>query len=169
MQALITDHYDSGHILLCLQVSCQPCRWHTICIVASLCFMSRLDVEVGLTFPTSRSVLMNATGRDSATTAQINQHTMLAATLDRRRNHTNRDAFQFQELVILILKVLWHLIVCSMNPVITHWRTEVVPEEAASGHLVRVVHGITISGDHLRCKHGSLITMMPITFFYSCK
>ena len=152
MQALITVHYDTGHILLRLQVVCQWCGWHTICIVASLCFMSRLDVEVGLTFPTSRSVLMNATGRDSATTLQINQHTMLSATLDRRRNHTNSDTLQLQKLVVLILKVLWHLVVCSMNPVISHWRTEVVPEEAASGHLVRVVHGITISGDHLRCK-----------------
>jgi hypothetical protein len=40
-----------------------------------------------------------------------------------------------------------------MNPAITHRRTEVVPEEAVSGHLVGVAHGITISGDHLRCKH----------------
>jgi hypothetical protein len=56
-----------------------------------------------------------------------------------------------------------------MNPVITHRRTEMVPEEAVSGHLVCVVHGITISGDHLRCKHGSLIAMMQVTFFYACK
>jgi hypothetical protein len=115
--------------------------------------MSRLDVEKRLTFPTSFSVLQHTTGRDSATTLQINQHTMLSATLDRRRNHTNSDTLQLQKLVVLILKVLWHLIVCSMNPVITHWRTEVVPVKAASGHFVGVVHGITISGDHLGCKH----------------
>jgi hypothetical protein len=31
-----------------------------------------------------------------------------------------------------------------------------------------VAHEITISGDHWDCKHGSLITMMPVTFFYAC-
>jgi hypothetical protein len=56
-----------------------------------------------------------------------------------------------------------------MNPVITHRRTEMVPEKVVSVHLVCVAHGITISGDHLRCKHGSLITMMQVTFFYACK
>lgn len=34
MQAQISVHYDTGHVVITLQVSCQPCRWHTICIVA---------------------------------------------------------------------------------------------------------------------------------------
>ena len=34
MQARITVHYDAGHIVISLQVSCQWCGWHTICIVA---------------------------------------------------------------------------------------------------------------------------------------
>jgi len=34
MQAQISVLCDAGHVVISLQVSCQPCRWHTICIVA---------------------------------------------------------------------------------------------------------------------------------------
>ena len=36
MQAQISAASDAGHIVICLQVSCQWCGWHTICIVASV-------------------------------------------------------------------------------------------------------------------------------------
>lgn len=36
MQAQINVASDAGHSVICLQVSCQRCGWHTICIVASV-------------------------------------------------------------------------------------------------------------------------------------
>ena len=99
-----------------------------------------------LTFAASFSVLQHATGRDSATTTQFNDHAMLSATGNRRRNNTNRDTLQLQKLVVLILEILWHLVVCSMDPFITHRRTKVIPDKAASGLLV-VAHALVVAGD----------------------
>lgn len=99
-----------------------------------------------LTFAASFGVLQHTTGRDSATTTQINDHAMLATTWNWRRNNTNRDTLQLQELVVLILEILWHLIVCSMDPIVTHPRTKVVPNESASGLLV-VAHAFVVAGD----------------------
>lgn len=101
-----------------------------------------------LTFAASFGVLQHTTGRDSATTLQINQHTVLSATGNRRRNNTNRDTLQLQELVVLILEILFHLVVCSMDPIVTHPRAEVVPNESASGLLV-VFHGFVVAGDRV--------------------
>lgn len=170
MQALITDHYDTGHILLCLQVSCQPCRWHTICIVASLCFMSQVG-DKSLASLTSITMLPEATGTDSATARHVCLHAMLALTRNRRRCDKHFKASKAEKHVIMKVKLLWHLLVCNMRPTITGLGAK---RAAVGGHIANseglcVAHGITISGDHLRCKHGSLFTMMPITFFYSCK
>ena len=99
-----------------------------------------------LTFAACFSVLQHATGRDSATTLQVNDHAMLSATGNGRRNNTNSDTLQLQKLVILILKILWHLVVCSMDPVVAHRRTEVGPKEVIGGLLV-VAHAFVVAGD----------------------
>ena len=123
--------------------------------------MSRGNVEKRLTFAASFSVLQHATGRDSAATLQINQHPVLSTTGNRRRNHTNRDTIDLQKLVVLILKILWHLIVCSVNPAITHRRAEVGPDEVVSGLLV--VHAFVVARDHIAVNGRAAITVSHIT------
>jgi hypothetical protein len=69
------------------------------------------------------------------------------------------------------LECLWHLLIVDVRPPVASPWTERAGgvSHSANSEGLCVAHGITISGDHSRCKHGSLITMMQVTFFYACK
>ena len=126
------------------------------------------NVEMGLAFAACFHVLQHATCTDSATTLQINQHPVLSASFNRRRDNTNSDTIDLQELIVLVLEILWHLVVCSVDPAIAHRRAEVVPNESASGLLV-VFHVLFLSHPICSVKHRSPIVVTGNTLQGPCQ
>ena len=115
-------------------------------------------------------MLHKTAGADSAAARQLRFHAMLALAWNRRDCNKHMKTIVTEKHIIAILKLFGHPLVCDMCPSIAGAGTERpgVGGDITNSEALCVVHGITIAGEHLRCKHGSLITMMPVTFFYAC-